>query len=120
MYLVNIKLSRKEGSKPSNEQYLVDAVNLTDVEAKLNTEFRDMPFFINSCKDFKTNDIFENGEGSFFLITLLADDMDGKTIKELYLQEASDNDTARNHFSKNVTYGTIMDIVSKPIMGIIK
>jgi hypothetical protein len=120
MYLINIKISRKEGSKPSNEQYLVDAVNLTDVETKLNNEFRDIPFFITSCKDFKTNDIFENGEGSFFLITLLADDMDSKTIKELYLQEASDNDTARSHFAKNVNYGTIMDIISKQIMGIIR
>ena len=120
MYLVNLKVTRKEGSKPLTEQYLVNGLNLTDVEVKLNTEFKDTPIYTVSCKEFKNNDIFENGEGSFFLITLLVDDLDGKTVKEIYLQEAIDNDDARVKFRNNIDYGVILDVVSKPFMGIIR
>jgi len=118
MYLVNIKISHKEGTKPVNEQYLVEAICLTDIDVILVKEFK--YYAVNSCKNSNYQKVFENGEGSFFEIKLLVDDIDSKVVKEVFCQEAIDNDDARVKFRENINYGVILDVVSKPYMGVIK
>lgn len=120
MYLINAKIARKEGSKPSNEQYLVDALSLTDVEAKLANEFKDIFTFIATCKNIEFTDIFESGAGTYFIIRLISDDMDGKANKEVFLQEADDSDVAKLLFREKVNYGVITDINLTNYMGIIR
>jgi hypothetical protein len=118
MYTVNIKRSPKEGTKPVSESWLVAAINFTDVEVKLNTEFK--VFAPISCKASNYVNVFETGDGSFFKIKLAVEDIDGKLLKEEFIQEATDNDSARNLFGKNVDYGTILDVVSTNIIGVIR
>lgn len=118
MYLVNIKISHKEGTKPVNEQYLVEAICLTDIDVILAKEFK--YYSVNSTKVSNYQKVFENGEGSFFEIKLIVDDIDGKVVKESFLQEAVDNDDARVRFRTNIDYGVILDVVSKPILGVVR
>lgn len=118
MYLVNIKLSHKEGTKPVNENYLVQAICLTDIDVILAKEFK--YYSVNSCKGTNYVKVFETGDGSFFEIKLLVEDMDGKSYKESFLQEAEDNDAARIKFRENIDYGTILDIVNRNIIGVVR
>jgi hypothetical protein len=118
MYLVNIKISHKEGSKPVNEQYIVKAIGLTDIDVILAKEFK--YYSVNSCKTANYLKVFETKEGNFFEIKLIVEDIDGKVVRELFLQEAVDNDDARARFRENIDYGVILDVVSRPYIGVIK
>jgi len=118
MYTVNIKISHKEGTKPVNEAYIVEAICLTDIDAILAREFK--YYSTNSVKAANYIKVFENGKGSFFEIKLLVEDLDGKTYKESFLQEADDNDDARAEFKNNIDYGVILDVVSRPFLGVIR
>ena len=118
MYNVSIKLSRKEGAKPVTESYIVEAINFTDVEFKLNTEFKS--YAPISCKVANYDKVFETGKGEFFIIKLAVEDVDGKLLKEIFVQEATDNDSARSNFAKNINYGTVLDVISTNFMGVIR
>jgi len=118
MYIVNIKISHKEGAKPVNETYIVNAISLTDTDIMLSKEFK--YFSVNSAKASNYVKVFETGDGSFFRIKLAIEDLDGKLLKEEFIQEAPDNDAARSLFGKNIDYGTILDVVSTNIMGVIR
>ena len=118
MYTVNIKISHKESTKPVNETYIVEAICLTDIDVILAKELK--YYSVNSAKANNFVKVFETGDGSFFKIKLAVEDIDGKLLKEEFIQEATDNDSARHLFGKNIDYGTILDVVSTNIMGIIR
>ncbi|MCP4255029.1 MAG: DUF4494 domain-containing protein [Candidatus Scalindua sp.] len=120
MYQTQVKIQRKEGSKPANEIYLVEAVGLTDVDFKLRTEFEKLLVAVDKCDTIAFDAIFETGEGTFFKIKVVYEDIDSKEIRELYLQEAADEEQAREYFRKNVSSGEITDFNKTKIMGIIK
>ena len=94
---------------------------------------RDFPYdFINcapvSCNLYDTTkcelisfeEIFETGEGTFYKVKVIFEDISGKEIKGIYLQEASDENMARISFKSNVKAGEITDFNKTKIMGIIK
>ena len=83
MYLTTIKIKR-EGDKPVNEQYLVEAVNLTDVETKVTRDFQGVDLEITSCKVINFVEIFENGESTFYEIKNQIETIDDKKVVELY------------------------------------
>ena len=120
MYQVQVKLQRKEGSKSTSELYLVDAVNLTDIEAKIVKEYKDIFVGISEVKEISFDSIFETGEGTFFDIKIEVEDIDSKIQKERFLQEAKDEVVARKKFKENVDYGEITNFNKTKIMGIIK
>ncbi len=120
MFQVNTKVQRSEGSKPSTEVYLVEAISLTDIDIKVNTEFKDIQVSIPACKEMKFTGIFENGEGTFFVIKILVEDLESKTSKEVFVQEAKDYADAEERFKQNVDYGEITDLNLTNYMGILR
>jgi len=120
IYQVNTKVRRKEGAKFTSEVYLVDAVSLTDIETKLILEFGTMEHSITSLKELKLQDIFENGEGTFFTIKVSVEDLEGKVVKEVFIQEASEPNQALTLFKSNIDYGEISDFNQMNYMGIIR
>lgn len=120
MYQTQVKLQRKEGTKPVNEIYLVEAVDLTDIEIKVTKEYRSILAGISEAKEVSFNEIFETGSGYFFDIKVEVEDLDSKIQKERFLQEASDEVEARTLFRKNIDYGEITNFNKTKIMGIIK
>lgn len=120
MYQVNIKIQRKAGVKATPEVYLVEAVSLTDIETILYEEFKDNVFEVVLCKLVHFVDIFENISGSFFKIDIVVEDLESKTSKELYLQEAENDSNARELFRNSVPYGEIVGINLTNIKGIIR
>lgn len=121
MYLVNVKIKRN-GDKPINEQYLVEAVNLTDVETKITIEFEGEDIEILSCKVVKFTEIFDiegTADTVFFEIKVKLETLDDKKIVELYLQEAVDEPTARREFGNRLIEGNIISFIEKPYAGIL-
>ena len=125
MYLVKCKVQRQASSKPKPETYLVISDTLIDVEAKLGLElgindWGNTGSSISSCVSIKFQDIFENGEGSFFIMKVIVEDVEGKAFKESFLQEAVDHSGAIAHFRNNVTYGELNDTISTNYVGIVR
>jgi homospermidine synthase len=118
MYLTTIKIKR-EGVKPVNEQYLVEAVNLTDVEVKVTRNFNDVITII-SCKEIKFVEIFEGIGEVYFEVKVRTESIDDKKVTEVYIQEAETEPDARTLFGNNVTEGSIVSFVEKPYLGIIR
>ena len=119
MYLVTVRIKR-EGDKPINEQHLVEAVSLTDVDTKIRREFSGVDADITSCKVINFTEVFENGEGWFYEIKNEIETLDSKKVVELYLQEASDDRLAREYFRNEVGDGEMISFVKKPYYGIIR
>jgi len=124
MYLVKCKIQRQGHAKPKPETYLVVSDTLTDVEAKISLDlaidWENTHSSISSCTVVKFQDIFENGEGSFFIMKVIVEDVEGKESKESFLQEATDHASAIVHFRNNVIYGELNDTISTNYMGIIR
>lgn len=120
MYSVNCKVKRKENGKPASEPYLVEAVSLTDVDVKLAAELNGCEYSIVGCKEMKFNNIFTNGHGMFFQIKVTSEGMDGKTIKEQFIQEALDSVEATELFRESIKYGDITDMNLTGFLGVIK
>ena len=118
MYLANLKITKKEGSKPVSETHLVKADDLVRLESILKLKLSN--FHLVSCKYINYTEIFETGEGNFFIVKLLADNMDGDIVKETFLQEAFDNDEARHKFRQSIDYGIITDIIQTNIHSILQ
>jgi hypothetical protein len=123
MYLTTIRVKR-EGDKPINEQYLVEAVNLTDVEVKVASELEGVDLDIMSCKVYNFIDIFEGDpeeeRSLFFEIKIKRETIDDKKVVELYLVEAPDEPTARESFGNRLIEGSIISFVQKPYCWIIR
>ena len=119
MYLVNVKIKR-EGDKPVNEQYLVEAISLTDVETKITRDFNGVDLDITSCKVINFTEIFENGEGWFYEIKNEVETIDDKKVVEVYLLEAPENNIL--DFDAAVARGlnAMISYVKKPYKGIIR
>jgi hypothetical protein len=120
MYLVTLKVQRKEGVKPKKEVYLVDAVGFTDIESKVNKEFKEIPITLSACKEVSFTEIFENGKGTFSIIKIVSEDIDSKVEKETFLQEASDLTEAEKLLRESITYGEKTNSNLTDIMGIIR
>jgi hypothetical protein len=122
MYLVNVKIKRA-GDKPVNEQHLVEAVSLTDVEIKVTNVFQGEELEIMSCKAINFTEVFDlNNEDDnlFFEIKLELKTLDDKVVKELYLQEAIDEPTARRVFTEHLIEGDIVSFIKKPYISILR
>jgi hypothetical protein len=122
MYLVNVKIKRT-GDKPVNEQYLVEAVSLTDVEVKVTDVFQGEEIEIMSCKVINFTEVFDldnEDDNLFFEIKLELKTLDDKVVKELYLQEAIDEPTARRVFTERLIEGDIVSFIKKPYVSIIR
>jgi len=121
MYQVNCKIVRKEGSKARPENYLVEAISLTDIDAKLNKEFKDMTIEVSSAKILNLQELFETGkDGSFFMIKISIEDIDSKVTKETFIQEASNHTEAEENLRNKIDYGEITDINLTNYMGVIR
>ena len=119
MYLTTIRIKR-EGDKPINEQYLVEAVSLTDVDTKIRREFSGVDADITSCKVINFTEVFEMGVGWFYEIKNEVETIDDKKVVELYLQEAIEEDSARRLLKEAVREGEIISFIKKPYKGIIR
>jgi len=119
MYLTTIKIKR-EGDKPVNEQYLVEAVNLTDVETKVTRDFQGVDLEITSCKVINFVEIFENGESTFYEIKNQIETIDDKKVVELYLIEDNNDESAMDRFRGFIVDGSTISFIKKPYMGIIR
>ena len=119
MYLVTVRIKR-EGDKPVNEQYLVEAVSLTDVDTKIRREFSGVDADITSCKVINFTEIFENGAGWFYEIKNEVETIDDKKVVEMYLMEAADDNTAISKWDDLNMEGHIVGFNKKPYKGIIR
>ena len=120
MYLTTIEIKR-EGDKPCKEQYLVEAVNLTDVEVKIHRDFIGVQDIeVIACKKIHFIEIFENGEGTFYEIKNEIETLDNKKVVETYLLEATDDNSAIVRWDNLNMEGHIVGFNKKPYMGIIR
>ena len=119
MYLVTVRIKR-EGDKPINEQYLVEAVSLTDVDTKIRREFSGVDADITSCKVINFTEVFETNGGVYVEIKNEIETIDDKKVIELYLQEGDDVVQAREAFDASVPDGEIISFIKKPYKGIIR
>ena len=95
MSIYAVKISFKDGSKTKKEEYIVEAVSNTDVEAIITKEKEGIEVTINSTslKDKLSSDnLIENGNGTFYeCIIIFPDDS-----SEFLYVEASHFDFAKD------------------------
>lgn len=120
MNIYAVKISFKDGSKTKREEYIVEAVSNTDVEAIITKEKEGIEVTINSTslKDKLSSDnLIENGNGTFYeCVVEFIDD-----TSELLYMEAESFDAAKNTLEeKRNTMTQIVSIKRTNIVDILR
>lgn len=92
---IKIKVVKENGSKVS-EIFVTDAVSFTDVEVIANKYLEGITFEIEAITRKNYINIFQSPKGGFYYkVSIEWEDLESKTIKEVFLQQALDIDEGK-------------------------
>ena len=99
---IKTKLVKVNGKKVS-EQFVTDAVSFTDAEVKVNSHLEGKTFEVESIAKKNYVNVLQDDKGGFyFKISTEWEDLESKIIKESYLQQALDIDSAKAYLLEDL------------------
>ena len=105
-FLVKANLKRGQNAKVKKESFVVKASNIIFAEAKVTSELTPVDSEVKvtdvNLKNYTDVFITADNTGPFFEIVVEFDDIDGKVIKEIYLQQSYSTKEAEETLMSNL------------------